>query len=70
MKEIKTSSAIKYNNINEKLTCGLKNLITAIFPYMPISLSGRSPSGVTKYISSRMFLAKIKFKSVGDVKLP
>ena len=37
---------------------------------MQTSLTGRSPSGVTKYISICVFFAMIRFKSFGDVKLP
>lgn len=54
----------------ETLTGGLNNSITAILPYTPTSFTGRRPSGVTTYISIRVFLAIIKFKSSGDVKLP
>lgn len=53
-----------------RLTFGRKCFMTAMRPLIPISLSGRNPSGVTKYISRREFLATIKFKSVVDVKFP
>lgn len=54
----------------EILTFGRKCFITAILPFIPTSFSGRSPSGVTKYISNREFFATIKFRSVLDVKFP
>lgn len=52
------------------LTAGRNSFNTAIFPYIPTSLIARNPSGVTKKISRREFLATIKFKSVSDVKFP
>jgi hypothetical protein len=51
-------------------TGGLKNFITYTFPYRPTSLIGRRPSGVTRYISIRVFLARIRLRSLGDVKFP
>lgn len=37
-----------FNILNEATpTFGLKSSMTAIFPYMPTSLTGRSPSAVT-----------------------
>lgn len=53
-----------------ELTGGLKNFITDTFPYRPTSLIGRRPSGVTRYISKRVFLAKMRLRSLGDVKFP
>ena len=44
--------------------------MTDIWPLIFTSFNGRSPSGVTKSISNWLFRAMIKFKSVGDVKLP
>lgn len=44
--------------------------MTAIFPLMPTSFRGRSPSGVTRYISRREFLATIRLRSVVEVKFP
>lgn len=53
-----------------QFTCGRKSFITATFPYKPISFNALNPSGVTRYISKRVFFATIKFKSFGDVKFP
>ena len=52
------------------LTGGRKNFMTEIRPYIPTSFNGLSPSGVTKCISNLVFLARIKFKSLGEVKFP
>jgi hypothetical protein len=60
----------KRNTSCMELTGGLKNFITDTFPYRPTSLIGRRPSGVTRYISKRVFLAKMRFRSLGDVKFP
>lgn len=51
-------------------TWGRKCFITVIWPYILTSLRGLRPSGVTKSISNWLLRAIIKFKSVGEVKLP
>ena len=62
--------ALEAVGIIAKLTAGLKSSITEIRPYIPMSRWGRNPSGVTTWISSRVFLAMIKFRSSAAVKLP
>ena len=52
------------------LTGGLNSSITEIRPYIPMSRCGLRPSGVTTWISRRVFFAMIKLRSSGAVKLP
>jgi hypothetical protein len=76
-KEFRSYLQIKWHKNNyqikkccKELTGGLKNFITDTLPYKPTSLIGRRPSGVTRYISKRVFLAKMRFRSLEDVKFP